>query len=139
VGVTGEIEGWDQFVHIPDLSSEQAREDAAAVVARRERERLRERGVLLFEERAAPTASPMMVGRPLWCADREGPGFLVCWAAPGIAGTIPVGRHAPPWAGSPAPTGWTAPPGLMALRVSPSGRFLVAAHARGVRIWDLEQ
>jgi WD40 repeat protein len=124
------IEGWDQFVHVPDLSREKARRRAAEAALEGDKRRLIEQGRLLAERGGLPGwDSPS----PWLCPSPDGRGFLVAWsshAAPN-EGSRPLERHGPPWSAGPSPTAWAIGPHVYGLELSPSGRYLAVAHAAG--------
>jgi hypothetical protein len=132
------VEGWDEFLHVPDDSAAKGHKREAEASIDRVKERMRAEGLLLLEQSAGePGLVPLP---PLWCPDRQGDGFLVCGRRAGPARTIgPVQRYAPPWTG-PTDTGLTLAGPSELLVPSPSGRYLAAgcsAEAK-VPVWDLD-
>ena len=72
------IEGWDHFVHVPDLSAEKAREKTVKAAIRKEKKWLTAQGKLLAERGGLEGwASPS----PWWCPAPNGHGFLVGWSS----------------------------------------------------------
>jgi hypothetical protein len=133
-GETDGVEGWDEFIHVPDQAPEKARRQAAEADQAAAKERLRAGGRLLFEK-----AATGQFALPVWCADREGSGFLVVWASLMARGQAPVERLAPPWAVPLAATGILTSAMTFALARSPSGRYLAAGDGQGkARLWDLD-
>jgi WD40 repeat protein len=127
---TDDIEGWDEFVHVPDLSDERARQRAAEDAIRKEKEDLIREGRLLAERGGiAGWASPS----PWSCPAPDGGGFLVAWSshADSREGSLPIELHGPPWTAGPVATPWSIGPHVYGLELSPSGRYLAVAHAAG--------
>jgi hypothetical protein len=133
-GETDDVEGWDEFVHVPDQGEEKARQRAAQADLDAAKERQRADGLLLLEQ-----SGPGPMSMPAWCPDREG-GFLVCWANLMGKGQSPVVSCASPWS-TPLPgTGILADAQARVLELSPSGRYLAAGDGLGkVLLWDLER
>lgn len=133
-GETGRIEGWDEFVHVPDRSAEKARRRAAEADLAAAKEAARAAGRLLLERPAAGEVS-----LPVWCSDREGSGFLIVWANLLGRGQCPVEHRGPPWSAPLRDTGIVAEVQTRSLALSPTGRYLAAADGLGkVRLWDLD-
>jgi hypothetical protein len=134
-GETDDIEGWDDFLHVPDQSAAKAQERAAEADLAATKDRLRADGLLLLEQVGAGQLS-----LPAWCPDRGGGGFLSIAASLGGRGQCPIEHHGPPWtAPLPAP-GILAEVATRVLEVSPSGRYLAAGDALGkTRLWDLDR
>ncbi|HJT77366.1 MAG TPA: hypothetical protein VJ739_09220 [Gemmataceae bacterium] len=143
-GETDDIEGWDQFQHVPDDAAEKAHKREAEASIERVKERMRAEGLLLLE-RAAGEGGWAQVLQPVWCPDREGSGFLVGWSRWGadLAARVPepLERCAPPW-GEPAATGLTFPGMPQHLTPSPSGRYLAVDGMMpgkwAVQLWNLD-
>jgi hypothetical protein len=133
------VEGWDEFLHVPDDSAAKAHKREAEASIDRVKERMRAEGLLLLER---SVGEPELVPPPppQWCPDRQGDGFLVCSRRPGPdRAAAPVQRYAPPWTG-PADTGLSLA-GLSELLVpSPSGRYLAAGCSADAKVpvWDLD-
>ncbi|SIO58828.1 hypothetical protein SAMN05444166_5825 [Singulisphaera sp. GP187] len=134
-----DVEGWDRFVHIPDLRTEQARHHGIDKALQEEARRLLREGLLLAElggrrSRAIPS--------PHWCPAPDGAGFLVAWAPAEFTSleAVPLERCGPPWSAGPIATGLTIDPKVWQLAPSPSGRYLAIActnsNPRGAA-WDL--
>jgi hypothetical protein len=133
-GETKDIEGWDDFVHVPDQRAAKAGQRAADADLAATKQRLRADGLLLLEQ---VWGNPLSL--PTWCADREGSGFLGLGATPVGRRESPVEHHGPPW-GAPLPAvGILADVATRVLEVSPSGRYLAVGDALGkTRLWDLD-
>src|SRR5262249_11564835 len=137
---TDNIEGWEQFLHVPDLSAEKAARRAQESAIAQAKQRLREEGLLLLEQ--AGRGEHIYRESPCFFADPQGQGFLVCWANGQMPGSRPLLRHGPPWSAGPQPTGIDLESTVWRLGASPSGRYLAAGHASGAwkaQVWDLEQ
>jgi hypothetical protein len=138
---TDDIEGWDEFLHVPDLSREKARKRRADAAIEDEKARLIEQGRLLAERGGLTGwASPS----PWLCPSPDGRGFLVAWSshADTREKPRPVERHGPPWSAGPAATPWAIGPHVYGLELSPAGRYLAVAHAAGdwrATLWDLAE
>ncbi|HEV3447036.1 MAG TPA: hypothetical protein VG099_20525 [Gemmataceae bacterium] len=136
-GETDGVERWDKFIHVPDLSAENAQKEAANTETLQERERLRQAGLLVYESRGQGSALRHVV----WCRDGAGSGFLVSWQDYGDLNPEPraLERVGPPWSGA-TPTPIPVEPFVYQLCTSPTGRFLAASHASGnwkSAVWDL--
>jgi hypothetical protein len=137
-GETDGTDGWDEFIHVPDISAEKAQKQAAQAKVDEEKEGLRQAGLLVYE-RCAPEFATIA-----WAADRTGSGFLVAWQhfRQGQPQTRPLERIGPPWAEQAQSTGITLGPSVFQLCRSPTGRLLAASHASGnwkCALWDLER
>jgi hypothetical protein len=138
---TDDIEGWDRFLHVPDLSREKARKRAVEAAIEGEKRRLIEQGRLLAERGGlAGWANPA----PWVCPSPDGRGFLVAWSshADPQEGSRPLERHGPPWSAGPATTPWEVGPHVYGLELSPSGRYLAVVpspEAWGAGLWDLRE
>jgi hypothetical protein len=133
---TDGVEGWEEFVHVPDLSAEKAKKRAAEDELAAARQRLREEGLLLLEQ--SGSGKGPHVTMPVWCPDRDG-GFFVCWSNPFQQVAPTLERYGPPWAGGPQPTGLPLDGYVMALASSPSGRYLATGGGTGqAKVWDAE-
>ena len=133
---TDGVEGWDEFIHVPDLSAEKAQKRAAEDSLAAAKQRLRDEGLLLLEQ--AGTGKGPRLSMPVWCPDRDG-GFLVCWAGAFEQAPRPLQRYGPPWAGGPQPTGLVLDTFVGVLAFSPSGRYVAAGDGTGqARVWDAE-
>jgi WD40 repeat protein len=136
---TDDIEGWDQFVQVPDLRDELAKQQAAEDAIRKKKQDLIQKGRLLAERAGIlGWASPS----PWWCPAPDGRGFLVTWSshADSREGSLPIELHGPPWTSGPVATPWSIGPHVYGLELSPSGRYLAVAHAAGdwkAGVWDL--
>src|SRR5262249_14214418 len=129
-GETDGIEGWDQFIHVPDRGPEIAQEKQAESDQADAKQRLKDEGLLLAEV----TAGGMVM--PIWCPDPTN-GFLVTLASLVQPGTYPLERWAPPWT-RPAPTGLSATMNDRTARVSPSGRLLALGGFNRTQLWKLD-
>ncbi len=138
---TDDIEGWDEFLHVPDETSQKARKRQADAAIEEELQRLREQGRLLAE-RGGLTG--LLSPHPWLCPSPDGQGFLVAWSNHADTGEQPrpIERHGPPWSADPAATPWAIGPHVHGLELSPSGRYLAAANAAGewkAALWDLQE
>ncbi|MFO0966772.1 MAG: hypothetical protein U0793_14460 [Gemmataceae bacterium] len=137
-GDTDNIEQWDDFTHVPDLSGENARKQAVADEdAAQMRRWLSEGTLLVWETRAAKTLAGFV---PYLCPD-SGSGFYICWADAVASQPCPLEHYSPPWT-KPQPVGIDPGASVYRLVRSLSGRFLGVAHACGdwhARLWDLAE
>jgi hypothetical protein len=134
---TDGVERWDKFIHVPDLSAENAQQEVANTETLREKDRLRHAGLLVYESRGQGSALRSVA----WCRDGAGSGFLVSWLDYGDLNPQPsaLERVGPPWSGA-TPTPILIEPFVYQLCTSPTGRFLAASHASGnwkSAVWDL--
>jgi hypothetical protein len=124
------LEGWDQFVHVPDLSSEKEQKRQVEESRQAEKQSLMRECMLLLELGGLKgPASPT----PWWCPAPDRTGFLLGWsdhAAPQEK-PITIERCGPPWPAGPTPTPLAIDAHLYGLSLSPSGRYLAVAHAAG--------
>src|SRR5262249_28513442 len=118
--------GWDQFIHVPDRSREQARLRRADLELEERKAALMREGLLLAERGGhAGLAGPA----PYFCASADGRGFLVCWSGHLQAeGAVPLERFGPPWSSGPADIGLAIDPRLFVMALSSSGRYLASGH-----------
>ncbi len=138
---TDETEGWDQFVHVPDLSQEQAKRRAGEEALWAEKQRLIAEGRLLAERGGfvglhSPSA--------WWCPSSDGEGFLVAWGSHDDSHEVRrnIEYYGPPWSAGPKPTRWEVGRTVFGMELSPTGRYLAAAHAAGdwrASLWDLSE
>jgi hypothetical protein len=132
-GDRDDIEGWDQFIHVPDRSAEIARQQQADQALAQAKQKLQAAGLLLVEQTGG---DPLMMAA--WCPDREGSGFLVAWInLGGQPGPFPVQRLGPPWS-NPTTTGLTVTHNDRWLALSPSGRYLALGGFQRTILWDLD-
>ncbi|MDR3636416.1 MAG: hypothetical protein P4L84_21615 [Isosphaeraceae bacterium] len=133
-----DVEHWDQFIHVPDLSKKLAQERRAAAEVAGRKNRLMREGVLLVERVNVRPGKAM--GHPLVTPD-QARGFWVCAEAGYGGGVVPVERFGPPWSHGPVGPILTVEADLWALETSPSGRYLLVS--QGVRenwrveVWDM--
>jgi hypothetical protein len=138
---TDDVEGWDQFLHVPDLSREKTRKRAADAAIDEEKRRLIEQGRLLAERGGLPGwDSPS----PWVCPSPDGRGFLVAWGSHAATReeSRPLERHGPPWSTGPTALPWSIGPLVFGLELSPSGRYLAvvpSSEAWGAGLWDLRE
>jgi hypothetical protein len=130
-----EIQGWNEFIHIPDRTKEQQEAQAVENRAAGETRQQKEQGILLMDcydeskERAV-------------CCPEKGGGFFICRGAFRPDGQDSIDSCRAPWDGGPNPTGLFVPSTMCTMRVSLSGRYLAAGHAFGnwfVQLWDITQ
>jgi hypothetical protein len=135
------LEGWDQFVHVPDLTSEKEQKRQLEESRRVLKQNLIREGVLFAELGG-------QIGRdcpsPYGCPAPDRSGFLLGWsdhAAPREQ-TMPLERYGPPWPAGPAPTPFAIDSHVYGMALSPTGRYLAVAHAAGewkATLWDLAE
>lgn len=124
-GETDRVEGWDEFIDVPDQNAERARERQAEARNAEIGERLRAEGLLLVEQAGPPNSA-----LPVWCpAPRHG-GFLVCWGTSPATGRRPLEQMAPLWTAGSAAAGWVLEAPVSALAASRTGRYLAVGYAR---------
>ena len=130
-GEAEDIEGWDEFIHIPDLSPVVAHRKAAEAAAEEEFRRLSERGLLLWDESPAPRSI---------CSDPRANGFLAL-SGPDFEKESQLLLYRAPWQAGATPLGVTAGARAMDLCVSASGRYVAVGYAHvpsRADLWDLE-
>jgi hypothetical protein len=101
-GETDEIDGWDQFVHIPDLASEEAKLREAEAAVRAKKAVMTAEGLLL---KGIGGLRGMDRPSPWCCRAPEAASFLIAWSghADGAEKACELERYGPPWEASPAP------------------------------------
>jgi WD40 repeat protein len=134
-----DVDGWDQFVHIPDHRVEQARARKDNEAHQAEVHRMMREGLLLAE-RGGQRGREVPDLR--WCPAPDGAGFLMVAAGRGFSfgERVPVERIGPPWSAGPKPIGLMIDPATQKLFSSPSGRFLANWSANSdpsASVWDL--
>ena len=138
-GETDDIDEWDQFVHVPDLTEERKLEQEAAARVQREKDLLKEAGQLLCEVTVGKksTSPPFHV---IWCADAVN-GLLMATSAFALQADVPIEQHAPPWNGEATATGITLSPQAIDLTTSSSGKYLAVGYGGQIQkaeLWNLE-
>lgn len=123
-----DVEGWDRYIHVPDLSRENARRRREAEEVEARKRRHREAGELLVERVNERPRGAM--GYPVACPDAGG-GFLACPDAGYGPGPAPLLRYGPPWSAGPIETGIVFDEADPVLVPSPSGRYLAIGHGSG--------
>jgi len=130
------IDGWERFIHVPDMTAEKNQLKQMEVAAVREMRELRESGVLLLEESAGDEWGGSM---PAACADSREPGFLVCLTKSSAQERCPLQRYVPPWSRGPSPTGIEFESCAYLLRCENSrGNLLLAGEGGRTEVWDLD-
>jgi hypothetical protein len=138
------ISGWNQFIHIPDLSAEKAARRAAKSQLAAEKKRLKKDGLLLTEIKSAPPPRPHSWPSVTWATDSAGQGLVLQWQSfgrpvDGGAGGSELLTIQSPWDAPPQSTGLKTDWISHVLRVSPSGKWLAAGllgRASLMRVWD---
>lgn len=140
----GELEGlekWEEFVHIPDLTSAKEQKRQLDESRRLLKQNMIREGLLFAElggkkGRHGPS--------PCWCPAPDRSGFLLGWsdhaAPPGQ--TMTLERYGPPWPAGPAPTALVIDSPVSDMALSPSGRYLAVGHSGGewkATLWDLAE
>ena len=128
-GETDGVEGWEEFIHVPDESSELAQRAAHQEEIAAERQRLRAEGVLrriLLPPEAPDRWNPIS---PLHVV--TGNEVLLAWRP--LHGKSPVAllRLSEPWDEGSTTVGCEVNYGPHHLHVSPSGRYLGVGNAFG--------
>jgi hypothetical protein len=135
------LEEWDDFVHVPDLTSAKAQQRQLEESQRALKQDLIREG-LLFAELGGKKGRDLP--SPCWCPAPDGAGFLLGWSdhvAPRQQ-TMPLERYGPPWPAGPAPTPLAIDSHVFGMTLSPSGRYLAVAHAAAqwkAALWDLAE
>lgn len=133
-----DVEGWDQFLHVPDLRTEQARSRKADAAHQQEVRRLMDEGLLLAERGGQRGRDVPFLH---WCPAADDAGFLLVAQPPEFTREpVPIERIGPPWSIGPKPIGLSVDPNIHALVSSPSGRFVAACclnFGPNVSVWDL--
>jgi hypothetical protein len=124
------IERRAEFVHIPGLEPEKAVRASARGALRVETDRMRAKGLLLFEQSPSPLAP---------VADPAGSGFVTTDRDMTFrAIERPIYRIAPPFGEGPKPLGIVAATDHLGVVLSPSGRLLAVRQQPGIEVWDRE-
>jgi hypothetical protein len=120
-GETDEVDGWDQFIHVPGLASEEAKEREAEAAVRAKKTAAMKDGLLLKEIgglRGMESPSP-------WCCRApEQSSFLVAWSGHVTAEekACELERYRPPWEESPSPFSMSIDGHIYNMCLSPNGR-----------------
>ena len=130
-----DVDGWSDFVHIPELGREEAERGAPGAASPQEA-----RHEMLLAAQGGPRGRE--VPSPYWCPAADGEGFYVVWAPAAYTSLEPVSieRLGPPWTASAVPTGLTCDPTIMQIVLSPTGRHLAITCAGGEprgTVWSL--
>jgi WD40 repeat protein len=138
---TEDVECWDQFIHVPDLTREREKKHATEAGFRSEKLRLFREGHMLAETEPPNNSTHLL---PHFFPAPDGDGFLVAWSPHFDQSEKPVlfERYGSPWPESPTQTPLTIKAGIYAVQRSGSGRHLAAVHSSGnggVSVWDLSQ
>jgi hypothetical protein len=122
-----DVDGWDRFVHVPDLRTEELRSRKADAVHQDEVRRLVHEGLLLAERGGRRGRDVPFLH---WCPGPDGAGFLLAAAPPEFSTQepVPLERLGPPWSAGPKPTGLLIDPQVLTLVSSPSGRFAAVCY-----------
>jgi hypothetical protein len=138
---TDHVEGWDLFLHIPDLGSERTAKRLHDAALQEQKQQLSQQGRLLAEHGGRPG----ITGPSPWsCPSPDGEGFLVAWSShiDPKETQLSLERYGPPWSVGPATTPWAISRHVYGMELSPSGRYLAVAHAAGdwhATLWDLSK
>lgn len=136
------IQQWKRFVHVPDLTSQQAAKHAAASQARAALKRLARQGLLLADLKGARASHRLFCRRPVWCIAPKTNDVFFCWGDVNMVSQgsrtqmLRLNTHN----GQQSPLGCEVADTLTALLISPSERWLVVGCAFGnwtVQLWDL--
>jgi hypothetical protein len=124
------IERRAEFVHIPGLEPEKAVRASARGALRAETDRMRAKGLLLFEQSPSPLAP---------VADPAGSGFVTTDRDMTFRSIErPIYRIAPPFGEGPKPLGIVAATDHLGVVLSPSGRLLAVTQQPRIEVWDRE-
>ncbi len=117
-----DVEGWDQFLHVPDLGTEQARSRQSDAAHQNEIRSLTREGLLLAERGGHRGRNVPFLH---WCPALAGAGFLLVAEPPEFTTRepVPLERIGPPWSAGPKPTGLMIDPNVKELVSSPTGRY----------------
>ena len=134
-----DVDDWDQFVHVPDLRTEELRSRKAGAAHQDEVRRLIREGMLLAERGGHRGRDVPFLH---WCPGPDGAGFLLVAEPPEFSTRepVPLEQIGPPWSAGPKPTGLMIDPRVTALASSPSGRFATARYVNAdpsVSVWDM--
>jgi hypothetical protein len=138
------IQGWKNFLHIPDQAAEKEAKRIAQKRIKEEKKLLQKEGILLAEIEAPREKGAGLPPAIAWTTEPEKNGMLLSFAShrgAQIKELVDLLSVAPPWNEAPKPfllTNWTA----CVYAVSPSGRWLAGGFAYGdwmMRVWDCER
>jgi hypothetical protein len=76
-GERDEIQGWKQFIHIPDLSAEKNAKRAAQALIKTEKKRLQKEGILFAEIEPPKQKGPGLPNSITWATDSTSNGLLL--------------------------------------------------------------
>jgi hypothetical protein len=134
-----DVDGRDQFIHVPDLRTEERRSRNADSARQDEVRRLIREGLLLVERGGHRGRDVPFLH---WCPGPEGAGFLLVAEPPEFSTQepVPLQRIGPPWSAGPKPTGLLIDPRVKTLASSASGRFAAARYLNAdpsLTVWDM--
>ena len=134
-----DVDDWDQFVHVPDLRTEELRSRKAGAAHQDEVRRLVREGLLLAERGGHRGRDVPFLH---WCPGPDGAGFLLVAEPPEFSTRepVPLEQIGPPWTAGPKPTGLMIDPRVKRLASSPTGRFASARYLNAdpsASVWDM--
>ncbi len=134
-----DVDDWDQFVHVPDLRTEELRYRKAGAAHQDEVQRLVREGLLLAERGGHRGRDVPFLH---WCPGPDGAGFLLVAEPPEFSTQepVPLEQIGPPWTAGPKPAGLMIDPRVKGLASSPTGRFASARYANAdpsASVWDM--
>jgi WD40 repeat protein len=142
-GEREDIEGWNEFTHIPDLAVEKAAKRAAKAQIAAEKKKLKKSGILLAEIK--PTKKTRIGPAMAWGLNPANGGLLFAWGDVCLGGSsderFGVFEIQPPWNSPPRQTSLKVNPSIFTMAISYSGQWIAAGFAYGnsaMQIWDSE-
>jgi len=122
-----DVDGWDQFIHVPDLRTEESRARKADAARQDEVHRLTREGLLLAERGGRRGRDVPFLH---WCPGPDDAGFLLVAEPPEFSTRepVPLEQIGPPWSAGPKPTGLMIDPRVKTLISSPSGRYVAVSY-----------
>jgi WD40 repeat protein len=145
-GERDDIEGWRQFVHIPDLTAEKAAKRAVQAKIRAEKKRLQKEDVLLTEIKPPKLKGSSLGASIAWGTDSATNGLVLAWQSFHYTKSVDDEQNAtelltiqPPWKTPPVPLGLKTNSKAHVLCTSPSADWLAGGFVAGdwtMRVWD---
>ena len=145
-GERDEIEGWKQFVHIPDLGAEKAAKRAAKARIAAEKKRLQREGVFLAEIKPPRQKGPGSSILIAWGTDSASNGLVLLGESFGVSSPVDDNSNEteiftihPPWNSPLQPAGLKTNASACVFCMSPSAKWLAGGFGSGdwkMRVWD---
>jgi len=133
------IQGWKNFIHVPDLKAEKEAKRRAKLELKAAKKRLQDEGLFLSELLPPGSKKQAIHAYVHCCADTLRGGFLVCWgSAFDQISRIPLLSFNPLVSKIPVESGLMFDERYVSFEMSRSGKWFAASHGK-VQVWNWEQ